>query len=115
VYNIIKTNNRQRYIGFKLISESEESIKKKDLFSEIQKLCRTKYNRYCTDMGLRLIRFDGTFGIIRCKHVEKENTISLLNSLEHIKSIDVKIKTLYTSGTIKSLIKRIMNLTFVLY
>ena len=115
MYNIIKTNNRQRYIGFKLISESKESIKNKDLFSEIQKLCRTKYDRYCTDMGLRLIRFDGIFGIMKCNHVEKENTISLLNSLEHINSVDVKIETLCTSGTIKSLIKRIKNLTFVLY
>jgi RNase P/RNase MRP subunit POP5 len=58
-------------------------------------------------MGLRLIKFDGTIGIIKCNHIEKENTISLLNSVEHIKSKDVKIKTLYTSGTIKSLNKRI--------
>jgi RNase P/RNase MRP subunit POP5 len=115
VYNIPKTNKRQRYIGFKLISESDESIDKKDLFNEIQKMCRNKYNKYSTDMGLRLIRFDGMFGIIKCNHIEKENTISLLNSIGHIKSKYVKIETLYTSGTIKSLNKRIKNLTFVLY
>jgi RNase P/RNase MRP subunit POP5 len=107
VFFIPVSNKRQRYIGFKLESESNTQIEKKDLFKEIQKICRKKYHRYTIDMGLRLIRFDGTGGIIKCNHIEKDKTISILNSIKRIESHNVKIETLYTSGTIKSLNKKI--------
>ena len=60
-------------------------------------------------MGLKLIRFDGFWGIIKCKHIEKDKTISLLNSIINIKSNPVKVQTLGTSGTIKTLIKKHKN------
>ena len=55
-------------------------------------------------MGLRLIRFDGKKGIIKCNHIEKENTIELLKSIKN-----VNIKPIGTSGTIKALQKKHMN------
>ncbi len=60
-------------------------------------------------MGLYLIRFDGDKGILKCNHVEKENTIKLLKSIKKISSKKVEIETLGTSGTIKSLVKKHMN------
>ena len=48
-----------------------------------------------------LIRYDGKKGIIKCNHIEKENTIKLLTSIKK-----VKIETVGTSGTIKSLIQK---------
>jgi len=60
-------------------------------------------------MGIYLIRFDGIKGIVRCKHIEKDNTIKLLTSINEISSIKVNIRTLGTSGTIKSLVKKHMD------
>ena len=50
-------------------------------------------------MGLYVIRFNGEKGIVKCNHVEKENTIKLLNSIEKISSYKVNIQTVGTSGT----------------
>jgi len=60
-------------------------------------------------MGIYLTKFDGEKGIVRCNHIEKENTIKLLKSINKIYSIEVEIKTLGTSGTIKSLMKKHME------
>jgi RNase P/RNase MRP subunit POP5 len=46
---------------------------------------------------LKLIQFDGTRGIVRCMHLDKEGTLSLLSSF------DSKMRTLATSGTLKAL------------
>jgi len=43
---------------------------------------------------------------VRCRHVQKEEIIDLLNSLQNEK---FKLKTLKTSGTIKKLKKEINN------
>jgi len=60
-------------------------------------------------MGIYLIRFDGEKGIVRCNHIEKDNTIKLLRSIKGIGTKKVSIETLGTSGTIKSLIKKHMQ------
>lgn len=59
-------------------------------------------------MGIYLVRFDGHRGIVKCNHIEKENTIKLLKSIKKISSSNVSIETLGTSGTIKALIRRHM-------
>lgn len=59
-------------------------------------------------MGISLIRFDGNKGIIRCNHIEKENTIKLLKSIKSISSYKVDVETLGTSGTIKALVRKHM-------
>jgi RNase P/RNase MRP subunit POP5 len=60
-------------------------------------------------MGIFLIRFDERSGIVKCNHIEKENTIKLLKSIKKISSNNVDIETLGTSGTIKTLIKKHMT------
>ena len=59
-------------------------------------------------MGLYVVRFNGEKGIVKCNHVEKENTIKLLNSIEKISSYKVNIQTVGTSGTIKSILRKHM-------
>ena len=60
-------------------------------------------------MGIYLTRFDGRKGIVKCNHIDKDNTINLLTSIGNIYSHKIKIKTLGTSGTIKSLIRKHMD------
>jgi len=60
-------------------------------------------------MGLYLTRFDGGKGIVMCNHIEKENTIKLLKSIDSISSRKLEIKTLGTSGSIKALVQKHMN------
>lgn len=55
---------------------------------------------------LYLTRFNGKQGILRCKHTEKESAITLLQSIDKIKDRSVTIKTIATSGTIKTLLKK---------
>ena len=59
-------------------------------------------------MGLYLIRLNDDKGIVKCNHIEKENTIELLKSITNVSSQKVNIKTLGTSGTIKALTKKYM-------
>ena len=63
----------------------------------------------CKEMGIYLIGFDGRKGIVKCNHIDKDNTINLLTSIDNINSHKIKIKTLGTSGTIKSLIRKHMD------
>ncbi len=60
-------------------------------------------------MGIRIIRFQENKGIIRCNHIEKDNTINLLRSIKELSSSKIKIDTLGTSGTIKALISKHMS------
>ena len=79
------------------------------MINEIREQCRHVFNKDCNEMNLRLIRFDGTKGILKCSHTEKVNAIKLLKSIKKISSKKVDIETVGTSGTIKSLIKKHMS------
>lgn len=81
---------RNRYILF--IAEGGES---KNIVSALNK----------SKIRLRLILYNGKYGIVKCKHTDKEEAIKFLNS---IKINEMFIKTLKTSGTIKKL-KRYMT------
>lgn len=82
------------------------------MINEIRKQCKVFLNKDCREIGLRLIKFDGTKGIVKCNHVEKENTIKILKSIKKISSQKVDIETVGTSGTIKTLIKKHMSDNF---
>ena len=71
--------------------------------------CKHFFNKDYKDLGIYLIRFDGEKGIVKCNHIEKENTIKLLKSIKKISSHRVNIETLGTSGTIKALITKHMG------
>jgi RNase P/RNase MRP subunit POP5 len=108
VYNIIKNRIRQRYIGF-IIKSSGKPVTKYQMIGALKKQCSQVFDRGCRDLGIYVVRFDGRKGIVRCNHVEKENTIKLLRSIDYISSQQVEIITVGTSGTIRSLVKKHMN------
>ena len=77
---------------------------------ELQRQCNHIFNRDCNKMGIRLIRFNGKAGIIKCNHTEKENAIRLLQAIKKIASKKLGVTTIATSGTIRSLIKKHMSI-----
>lgn len=106
--SIIKEGRRRRYIGFNISTIDKKPITKDDLIDAVRMKCSTLFKKDFRDMELFILRFNGEKGIIRCKHLEKENTIKLLISIEKIGSKKVKIDTIATSGTIKSLVNKHM-------
>lgn len=105
---IVKGSKRQRYIGF-VVKTSYKNLDKSDMIREIQRKCKYKFKKDCKEMGIRLIRFDGTNGILKCYNIGKENAITLLQSIKQINSKEVNVVTLATSGTIRSLINKHME------
>jgi len=107
VYIIVIKNNRHRYIYF-IVEPTDKQfiIEKFQIINEIRQQCKILFNKNCESMGIRLIIFDGKKGIIKCNHTEKENTIKLLISIKKIFLYDVFVKTISTSGTIKTLIEK---------
>ena len=105
---IVKGDRRQRYIGF-VVNNNDNQVDKSSIFHEIRRICNKKYNKNLKEMGIRLIRFNGSSGILKCNHQEKENTILLLQSIKNIGSNKVQIIPVGTSGTIRSLIKKHMS------
>ena len=72
------------------------------------------YKRTCREMGIFLVRFDGKTGIIKCNHIEKDNTINLLKKIRTNGLYNIEIETLGTSGSIKSLIKKHLSRVIIL-
>jgi RNase P/RNase MRP subunit POP5 len=102
---IIKGEKRQRYIGF-TVNAPVNQVDKSSFLYEIRRICNKKYKKNLKEMGIWLIRFNGSTGILKCNHQEKENAILLLQSVKNIGLNKVKIIPVGTSGTIRSLIKK---------
>ena len=84
-------------------------LKRFEVIGEIKSQCKQLFSKDCKEIGIYLTRFDGEKGIVRCNHIEKENTIKILKSIRKISSHEVEIETLGTSGTIKSLVRKHME------
>jgi RNase P/RNase MRP subunit POP5 len=110
VYIIVIENSRHRYICFIVKpTKNQFNIEKSEINNEIRLQCKNLFNKNCESMGIRLISFNGKKGIVKCTHTEKENTIKLLNSIKKISLNEADVKTIGTSGTIKTLIKKYIN------
>ena len=110
MYYITKKEKRYRYIGFIIKKYNKNfNIKKYEIINEIKKKCKTLFNKDMREMDIFLIRFNGKKGIVKCNHLEKDNTIQILNSIKKIYTHDIKLKTIGTSGTIKTLINKHIN------
>ena len=107
---VVKEGRRRRYIGF-IVNYSDDGIvfDKRDMIDTIRNQSVLFFLKDFREMGLFIIRFDGKQGIIRCKHTSKDDTITLLKSITEINNHKVKIDTVGTSGTIKSLVKKHMS------
>ena len=53
----------------------------------------------------RLTVYNGGYGIVKCRHYQKDDIITFLQSLDWVghEENKIKIKTIKTSGTIKTL------------
>ena len=110
MYIIVKKTRRNRYICFVVKSPNKQfNIEKYEINNEIKLQCKNLFNKNCENMGIRLISFNGKKGIVKCNHIEKDNTIKLLNSIKKISSNEIEILTIGTSGTIKTLIKKYIS------
>lgn len=107
---ILKFKHRRRYIGFYIDNLDKKNVFKKfDLIDEIKNKCIEIYGSNPKSMGIFVIKFDGYKGIVKCNHIKKDETIKILNSINKLSDIKVKIITVGTSGTIKKLIIKHMN------
>lgn len=107
--NIVRGKNRKRYIGFKIIGDR---INFSELDKIIKEKCKEKLGKEPKEIYLKMIKFKNNYGIIRCTHIEKENIIKLLRSIDKVGNISVKIETIAISGTIKALIRKHMKEIF---
>jgi RNase P/RNase MRP subunit POP5 len=75
----------------------------KELIQGLRQQTHDLFSKEIKELGLWVVQFDGTAGIIKCKYQEKEHTIQLLQSLKKIGSKSVTFTTYATSGTIRGI------------
>ncbi|MBM4237346.1 MAG: hypothetical protein FJ151_02545 [Euryarchaeota archaeon] len=90
---------RRRYIAFRLSPGG--AVSGEEFASALNKAAAGSFAK-----PPRMIQFDGSRGIIRCSHFDKERMIDLLNRLRLGEEKGVGVETLMTSGTLKTLRER---------
>ena len=65
------------------------------------------FNKFPKGPSPRLTLYNGTHGIIKCQHYQKDDLITFLENIDWVgnQSNNIKIKPITTSGTIRSLKK----------
>ena len=96
---------RHRYIGFRIVGIKEE-LEKGAVIRAIRDKAREVLGKEARNAGVKLVRFNGKEGAVHCFHLYKEEVIEILRGIDRIGDLDVKIETIGTSGTIKSLNKK---------
>ncbi|MBN2599486.1 MAG: hypothetical protein JXA75_03010 [Candidatus Thermoplasmatota archaeon] len=105
--HIIKGVRRHRYIAFNVICELPHSLlTKADFIQALRRHTFELFSRTAQDLGLWVVQFDGTKGILKCHYSEKDHVRHLLQSLQTIGAAPVHITTRSTSGTIRGLTKK---------
>lgn len=94
---------RRRYIAFRIETTSHRFFSRDDVIRAIN-----SRNREVRIKAPHLTVFDAKrgMGVVRVRHRDKEASIELLNSIVAIGGRNVKVVTLRTSGTIKTLRQR---------
>ena len=104
MYCIGKDIRRHRYISFRVTLEGNNNIITDiELIQALRQQTYDLFSKTTKELGLWVVRFDGTTGIIKCNHKEKEHIIQLLHSLKKIGSKSVFFTTYATSGTIRGI------------
>lgn len=96
---------RRRYIVFEV--DAEEEVRNGELLATI----RSSENSLFGDLGtssnrLRLISFDGRFGLLRCGHTRIEEARVILATVYSINRTRAALRVLGVSGTIKAAIEK---------
>ena len=98
---------RPRYILFTISGDkSLFPISRNTLINVLRSSTYDLFECSLKEKKIFLTRFNGRKGIVRCKHTEKQNTIKILQSITEINGTSVVVKTIATSGTIKSLVQK---------
>ncbi len=88
---------RWRYIAFAI--EGETPFARNDF---LDSFLRATKGTHVHD-AFRITVFEGDFGIIKVRHLYKEDAIRALSALSSVNGMPCKVATLKTSGTIKTL------------
>jgi len=95
---------RHRYIAFHIRCEGDNPpIVQPQFVQALRHLSFVLYSTDIKDLRVWVVYFDGTRGILKCRHTEKERVINLLCSLKKIDMVPVTVTTISTSGTIHGL------------
>ena len=104
MYRILKDTRRHRYISFRVALIGENlPLTRTELIQAFRQQTSDLFSKETKELGLWVVQFDGTVGIIKCNQKEKEHTIQLLYSLKKIGSKSVSFTTYATSGTIRGI------------
>ena len=104
MYSIVKGTGRHRYISFRVsLVGNNHPLTETELIQALRQQTHDLFSKAAKELGLWVVKFDGTTGIIKCNYQEKEHTIQLLQSLKKIGSKSVTFTTYATSGTIRGI------------
>ncbi|MCX8190239.1 MAG: hypothetical protein N3F05_03375 [Candidatus Diapherotrites archaeon] len=102
--NLKTKRERKRYVLFTL--EGHKSESNFALFGHIKSFIRQKMGeKFLQKASLKLIEFDGKFGILQCERSSKDAIVETLRKNSE-RAGKVAIRTLSASGTLKALRKR---------
>ena len=96
---------RRRYIAFRIETPSTRFFSRDDVINALHRRASGMKERIKTP---HLTVFDAArgIGVVRVKHTDKDRAIDLLNSIKKVDGREIKMVTLRTSGTIKTLRER---------
>ncbi|VVB60022.1 Rpp14/Pop5 family protein [uncultured archaeon] len=107
MYSILKDTRRHRYISFRIALVGENlPLTRMELIQALRQQTHDLFSKTTKELGLWVVQFDGTTGIIKCNQKEKEHTIQLLHTLKKIGSKSVSFTTYTTSGTIRGIMDK---------
>jgi RNase P/RNase MRP subunit POP5 len=103
----VKGTRRHRYISFQIDYKIETApVTQQAFIGALRRGASKLFSKTLPELGLWVIRFDGTTGILKCHYQQTKNSTMLLHSLTTVGSTAVNITTHATSGTIKALVTR---------
>ncbi len=88
---------RYRYIAFRL--EGPRRFRREEVLEFLRG----------TTPRLRLVEFDGTLGLVRTTHLEKDAAIHALVRVEAMAGVPIRVTTLGTSGTIRAATRKYLS------
>jgi len=96
---------RRRYIAFRIETPSTRFFSRENVINALHRGASGMKEIIKTP---HLTVFDAArgIGVVRVKHTDKDRAIDLLNSIKKVDGREIKMVTLRTSGTIKTLRER---------
>jgi RNase P/RNase MRP subunit POP5 len=88
---------RYRYIAFHL--EGPRQFQREEVLEVLR----------ATTPRLRLVEFEGTSGLVRTTHLEKDAAIHALVRIEAMAGVPIRVTTLGTSGTIRAATRKYLS------